>query len=127
MCSPIGELPAWFFEESQPHLLLRNNSITGASVCPSVVGSLRSANYNTPIQTASSYPIIGRIELLNPVAVADKLQHQTMEEKGNLCPPPSCPPASRSQRDHLAVGAVADCESPTSPGAAQSAPGAPAD
>src|SRR6478609_3100110 len=29
MCSPIGRPPPWFFEESLPHLLLRNNSITG--------------------------------------------------------------------------------------------------
>jgi hypothetical protein len=27
MCSPIGRLPPWFFEESLSHLLLRNNSI----------------------------------------------------------------------------------------------------
>lgn len=87
---------------------------------------MRLANYNTPIQTSASYPIIGRIGLLNLVAVVDKLQAQAVEEKGNVCQPPSSPPASRAQRDHLAVGAVASCESPTPPGAAQSAPGAPA-
>src|SRR6266571_9376740 len=27
MCRPIGGLPLWFFEDSLPHLLLRNNSI----------------------------------------------------------------------------------------------------
>src|SRR5262249_45401686 len=27
MCSPIGRLPPWFFAQSLPHLLLRNNSI----------------------------------------------------------------------------------------------------
>src|SRR6266705_1291424 len=26
MCRPIGGLPLWFFEDSLPHLLLRNNS-----------------------------------------------------------------------------------------------------
>src|SRR3989442_15672149 len=26
MCRPIGGLPPWFFEDSLPHLLLRNNS-----------------------------------------------------------------------------------------------------
>src|SRR2546427_4251345 len=26
ICSPIGRLPPWFFEDSLPHLLLRNNS-----------------------------------------------------------------------------------------------------
>src|SRR6266851_1108616 len=27
ICRPIGGLPPWFFEDSLPHLLLRNNSI----------------------------------------------------------------------------------------------------
>src|SRR5712671_3587525 len=27
ICRPIGRLPPWFFEDSLPHLLLRNNSI----------------------------------------------------------------------------------------------------
>src|SRR6266567_5174952 len=27
ICRPIGGLPLWFFEDSLPHLLLRNNSI----------------------------------------------------------------------------------------------------
>src|SRR5216684_4146323 len=27
ICRPTGELPPWFFEDSLPHLLLRNNSI----------------------------------------------------------------------------------------------------
>src|SRR5438093_5530440 len=26
ICRPIGGLPPWFFEDSLPHLLLRNNS-----------------------------------------------------------------------------------------------------
>src|SRR5712691_3721592 len=29
ICRPIGGLPPWFFEDSLPHLLLRNNSIVG--------------------------------------------------------------------------------------------------
>src|SRR6267143_2014062 len=28
ICRPIGGLPPWFFEESLPHFLLRNNSIS---------------------------------------------------------------------------------------------------
>src|SRR5437899_11855733 len=34
MCSPIGRLPPWFFEDSLPHLLLRNNSIALSAVAP---------------------------------------------------------------------------------------------
>src|SRR5216684_1982510 len=28
ICRPIGGLPPWFFEDSLPHLLLRNNSFS---------------------------------------------------------------------------------------------------
>src|SRR6266849_4163737 len=31
ICRPIGGLPPWFFEESLPHFLLRNNSIVQQS------------------------------------------------------------------------------------------------
>ena len=36
--------------------------------------------------------MIGVTGLLNLVAVVDKLQSQAVEEKGNLCRPPSSPP-----------------------------------
>ena len=52
----------------------------------------RGAVYNTPVQTnASAYPIIGMTGLLNLVAVVEKFQTQTIEEKGTLCPPTPCP------------------------------------
>src|SRR2546423_866809 len=34
MCRPIGGLPLWFFEDSLPHLLLRNNSTVETMVGP---------------------------------------------------------------------------------------------
>lgn len=52
---------------------------------------LRLAGYNAPIQTADSYPIIGLTGLVNLVAVVDKLQSKTVEEKGNVCQPLSSP------------------------------------
>ena len=55
-------------------------------------GWWRVANYNTPIQTNVSYPIIGLTGLLNLVTVVDKFRPQAVEEKGSVCRPPSSPP-----------------------------------
>jgi hypothetical protein len=89
-------------------------------------GKSRVATYNTPIQTNSSYPIIGLSGLLNLVAVVAKFRPQAKQEKGSICQPPSSPPAPRAQRAHPVVDAAACCESPTPPVAAQSAAGASA-
>ena len=54
--------------------------------------SRRVATYNTPIQTTSSYPIIGLTGLLKLVTVVEKFRPQAAEEKGSVCPPTSSPP-----------------------------------
>src|SRR5262245_57564300 len=87
--------------------------------------SQRGAVDNTPVQTnASTYPIIGMIGLLHLVAVVEKLQTQTIEEKGALCPPTPFPPVPRPQRASGPVGEAAPGESSTPPVAAQPAAGA---
>ena len=111
----------------QPPALDARTTRTWRRACPSGPASWRLANYTTPIQTTASYPMIGVTGLLNLVAVVDKLQSQAVEEKGNLCRPPSSPPASRQPRDHALVGEAPCCESPTPHVAAQPAAGAPAD
>jgi hypothetical protein len=89
-------------------------------------GCPRVATYNTPIQTNSSYPMIGLSGLLNLVAVVEKFRPQAEQEKGNICQPTSSPPAPRSRRAYPGVDAAARRESPTPPAAAQPAAGAPA-
>src|SRR5467141_3845002 len=37
ICRPIGGLPPWFFEDSLPHLLLRNNSIVQINISGSFI------------------------------------------------------------------------------------------
>jgi hypothetical protein len=91
------------------------------------VGWWRTANYNTPIQTNASYPMIGLTGLLNLVTLVEKFRPQALEEKGSLCRPTSSPPAHRPQRAHPGVDAAARRESPTPPVAAQPAAGAPAE
>src|SRR5215510_6563082 len=87
--------------------------------------SRRGAVHNTPVQTnASAYPIIGMTGLLNLVAVVEKFQTQTIEEKGALCPPTPFPPARRPQRASGPVGEAAPDESSPPPVAAQPAAGA---
>ena len=54
--------------------------------------SQRVATYNTPIQTTSSYPIIGLTGLLKLVTVVEKFRPQAAEEQGSVCPPTSSPP-----------------------------------
>ena len=56
--------------------------VPGERACPWGPASWRLANYTTPIQTTSSYPMIGITGLLNLVAVVDKLQSHAVEEKG---------------------------------------------
>ena len=55
-------------------------------------GWWRVATYNTPIQTNSSYPIIGLSGLLNLVVVVEKFRPQAEQEKGTICQPTSSPP-----------------------------------
>jgi hypothetical protein len=81
----------------------------------------RVATYNTPIQTNSSYPIIGLSGLLHLIAVVEKFRPQAEPEKGSLCQPTSSPPAPRARRAHPGVDAAARRESPTPPVAAQPA------
>src|SRR5712691_12296517 len=89
--------------------------------------SRRVATYNTPMQTTSSYPIIGLTGLLKLVTIVEKFRPQAAEEKGSVCPPMSSPPASRAQRPHPVVDEAARHESSTPPVAAQPAAGAPAE
>ena len=89
-------------------------------------GLSKVANYKTPIQTTTVYPMIGLTGVLHLVTVVDKFRPQAVEEKGSVCQPPSSPPVHRSQRAHPAVDTAACDESPTPPVAAQSATGAPA-
>lgn len=93
----------------------------------STAGRSRVANYNTPIQTTTAYPIIGLTGLLNLVTVVDKFRPQAVEEKGRVCRPLSSPPAHRAQRAHPVVDKAACRESPTPPVATQPAAGASAE
>src|SRR5215470_10995359 len=86
--------------------------------------SRRGAVYNTPVQTnASAYPIIGMTGLLNLVAVVERFQTQTIEEKGALCLATPFRPASRPPGGSGPVGEAAPGESSTPPVAAQPAAG----
>jgi len=58
----------------------------------SVDGRLKGANYTTPIQTTTVYPLIGLTGLWNRVTVVDQFRPQAVEEKGNGWQPPSSPP-----------------------------------
>jgi hypothetical protein len=69
--------------------------------------------------------MIGLTALLNLVAIAEKLQHQPFEEKGNLCSPTSSPPAHRPERDGPVVAQASSCQSASPPVAARAAAGAP--
>ena len=62
--------------------------------------------------------------LLNLVAVAEKFQTQTIEEKGALCQATPFPPARWPQRSFSPVGEIAPGESSPPPVAAQPAAGA---
>jgi hypothetical protein len=87
--------------------------------------SPREPIYNTPVQTnASAYPIIGLTGLLNLVAVVEKFQTQTIEEKGTLCQPTPFSPARRPPQAAGPVGEAAPGESSTPPVVAQPAAGA---
>ena len=59
---------------------------------------------NTPVQTkASAYPIIGLTGLLNLVAVVERFQTQTLEEKGALCPHPHPSPPTLGHSELLVL------------------------
>ena len=55
----------------QPPALEAVRRVSGRWLCPSGPAWWRLANYNPPIQTTSSYPMIGVTGLLNLVAVVD--------------------------------------------------------